>query len=160
MTVVLSVEAAAVEDLVPVLVPSGPLGVGGVVLALVQGGHQPLPEVGPGGAGGGHLHPIEAEVGGGEGGEGGESEDKPGHAGAGAEADLVSLSSASHFILGLREQVGQDDIEDKQSVHSLSGTNLINNLGIFVLIYQNIQFFTESLFICYRPRAQGLKRFI
>lgn len=82
MAVVLSVEATAGESLVPVLVlplPGGLLGVGGVV-ARVEGGHQPLSEAGPGGAGGGHLHPVETEIGRGEGGESGDSEDKSHHA--------------------------------------------------------------------------------
>ena len=75
VTVVLPVQAATVESIMPVFVLLLALAVG-VVVALVEGRHQPVTEVGSGSTGSRHLVAIETEVRRGEGGDGGEDQDQ------------------------------------------------------------------------------------
>ena len=94
VAVVLSLQPPPVQHGVPVLVSSllpGVVVVAGVT--LVHGGHHPVPEVGPGSAGSGHLVGVEAHLGRGEGGEGGDDQDLSHHDQAEAWSGLASLLS-------------------------------------------------------------------
>ena len=96
VAVVLSLQPPPVQDGVPVLVPALLPGVAPVVpgVAGVQGGHHPVAEVGPGGAGSGNLQSVETQ----------------------AESGLASLHLLAAFILsqertGERQQAGQSEIQ-------------------------------------------------
>ena len=100
VAVILSLQSPPVQHSVPVLIttllPSVPIVPG---VTLVQGGHHPVPEVGAGSAGSGHLSGVEAHLGRGEGGEGRDDQDLSHHADADAGSGLVSLLSPGSFIV-------------------------------------------------------------
>ena len=94
VAVILSLQSPPIQHGVPVLVSSllpGVVVVAGVT--LVHGGHHPVPEVGPGSAGSGHLVGVEAHLGRGEGGEGEDDQDLSHHDQAEAWSGLASLLS-------------------------------------------------------------------
>ena len=101
VAVVLSLKPPPVQDGVPVLIPLLFPGVAPVVpgVAGVQGGHHPVAEVGPGGAGSGNLDGVETHLGRGERGESEDNQDLSHHADADAGSGLVSLLSPCGFIV-------------------------------------------------------------
>ena len=116
VAVVLSLQPPPVQDGVPVLVPALLPGVAPVVpgVAGVQGGHHPVAEVGPGGAGSGNLDGLETHLGRGERGESEDNQDLSHH--SDAESGLASLHLLAAFILsqertGERQQAGQSEIQ-------------------------------------------------
>ena len=100
VAVVLSLQSPPVQDGVPVLIPLLFPGVAPVVpgVAGVQGGHNPVAEVGAGGAGSGNFQCVETQLSRGEGGEGRDNQDLS-HLGTLIELGLSFLHLLAAFIL-------------------------------------------------------------
>ena len=113
VAVVLPLQSPPVQHGVPVLVSSLLPSVAVVAgVTLVQGGHHPVPEVGPGSAGSGHLQGVEAHLGHGERGEDGEDQGLSHHDQAEAWSGLVSLLPPGR----LYTQPGENRWENQQTL--------------------------------------------